>query len=26
LKLNTLFINNLPCYRLKSNTSSYPFK
>jgi len=26
LKLNTLFINNLAWYRLKSNTSSYPFK
>jgi len=26
LKLNSLFINNLSCYRLKSNASSYPFK
>jgi len=26
LKLNSLFINNLPCYHLKSNPSSYSFK
>jgi len=26
LKLNSLFINSLAWYRLKSNTSSYPFK
>jgi len=26
LKLNSLFINNLSWYRLKSNTSNYPFK
>jgi len=26
LKLNSLFFNNLSCYRLKSNASSYTFK
>jgi len=26
LKLNSLFINNLSWYHLKSNASSYPFK